>query len=126
MKAIFERKPDFCFREFAVENSITIPAEIFSDLLRHPLLDREFIAEHIPQMYTDKNDVRHCLLIMGEGRTDGLLVDSEGAKHARYAAYVPEVADLEIGDDFEVTYHPGYCPHYEKQEEDEAGGIIPQ
>ena len=54
MQAIFERKPDFCFRKFVVEDSITIPAEIFSDLLRHPLLDREFIAEHIPQMYTDK------------------------------------------------------------------------
>ncbi len=196
MQAIFERKPDFCFREFAVEDSITIPAEIFSDLLRHPLLDREFIAEHIPQMYTDKNDVRHCLLIMGEGRPDGLLVESQGYQYARYAAYVPEatgirypsllkmnqmlsaavdfivadgtsqttdghwctsiekvseqtgwdvdedvflqeiladmllerpeVAELEIEDDFEVTYHPEYCPHYEKQDEDEAGGIIPQ
>ena len=24
MQAIFERKPDFCFREFAVEDSITV------------------------------------------------------------------------------------------------------
>lgn len=194
MQAIFERKPDFCFTEFAVEDSITIPAETFSDLLRHPLSDREFIVEHIPQMYTDKNGVRHCLLVMGEGRTDGLLVESQGYQYARYAAYVPEaaalrypslsktnqmlsaavdfivadgtsqttdghwstsiskiseqmdwdvdedvflqeilgdmmmerpeVAELEIEDDFEVTYNPEYCPHCMNQEGDAPDAFI--
>ena len=196
MKAIFERKPDFCFTDFIVEGAVTVPETIFSDLLAHPMEKRDFIAEHGQQMRKDSSGVRHCLLVMGEGRPDGLLVDSEGAEYARYAAYVPEatalrypslsktnqllsaavdfivadgtsqttdghwstsilkiseqmdwevdenaylqemlaamllerpeVAELEIEDDLEVTYHPEYCPHYVKQEENEASGFIPQ
>lgn len=196
MQAIFERKPYFCFTDFVVEGVVTVPESVFSDLLVHPMVDRDFIAKHISLMYMDRNDIRHCLLVMGEGRVDGLLVESQGYEYARYAAYVPEatgirypsllkmnqmlsaavdfiiadgtsqttdghwstsiskiseqmdwevdehaylqeilaamllerpeVAELEIEDDFEVTYHPEYCPHYVKQEEDEAGGFIPQ
>lgn len=194
MQATFERKPDFCFTDFVVEGAVTVSGPAFSDLLKYPLTGREFITDHIPQMYTDKNGIRHCLLIMGEGRTDGLLVDSEGAEYAYYASYIPEatdlrypslmkmnqmlsaavdfiisdgtsqttdgywhtsfcklkeqtgwdvdedvflqeilagmllerpeVADLELEDDFEVTYHPEFCPHFINQEEDTPGEFI--
>lgn len=181
MQAIFERKPDFQFSDFAVEDTAIVPEPVFCDLLEHPLAERDFIAGHGQQMRMDADGVRHCLLVMGEGRSDGLLVDSEGSGYVRYAAYVPkaisirypslskanqmlsaavdyiiadgtsqttdshwstsigkvseqtgrdvdedaylreilgdmllerpEVADLEIEDDFEVTYHPEYCPY---------------
>ena len=126
MKITFERKPDFQFRDFIIEKNIHLPAGQFEQMLRKPLTDQPFLADNIDLMRQDDKGVYHCLLVTGEGHSDGLLVESEGHSYARYAAYVPEVADLEIGDDFEVTYHPGYCPHYVKQEEDEAGGIIPQ
>ena len=194
MQAIFERKPDFCFTNFVVEDAVTVPESVFSDLLKDPLTDREFIADHIPKMYTDRNNVRHCLLVTGEGRTDGLLVESQGYEYARYASYVPEatglrypslmkmnrelaavvdfivsdgtsqttdgywrtsfgklseqsgwdidedvflqeilasmllerpeVADLEIEDDFEVMYHPEFCPRCMDQADNASDEFI--
>jgi len=39
MKTVFEHKPDFTFREFAVEKTVTIPARKLEEMLR--VIDRE-------------------------------------------------------------------------------------
>ena len=95
MQAVFEYKPDFIFHDFSIEKTITVPAEEFEDLLVDPLEGRTFLAEYASLMRQDRiHDVFHCLLVTGEGRTDGLLVESEGYDFARYASYVPEVTAL--------------------------------
>ncbi len=79
MKAIFERKPsDFNLRSFKVSKTIRLPIEIFENVLQNPLRDYAFIQENIEQMHCDSSGVYHCLLLTGEGRNDGLLVESEG------------------------------------------------
>ena len=45
-------------------------------------------------MHGDSNGVYHCLLLTGEGRNDGLLVESEGYGYCRYASHVPNVSGL--------------------------------
>lgn len=94
MKTVFEHKPDFTFREFAVEKAVTIPARKLEEMLRHPMRSHEVILENAEVMGVDRDDVYHCLLVTGEGRTDGLLVESEGSGYARYASYVPEATAL--------------------------------
>lgn len=94
MKTVFEHKPDFTFREFAVEKTVTIPARKLEEMLRHPMCNHEAIVENAGVMGVDGNDVYHCLLVTGEGRADGLLVESEGSGCARYASYVPEATAL--------------------------------
>lgn len=94
MKTTFERKPDFRFREFEMEKSVTISGERFEELLRAPCRDQAFIADSKDQMYQDGKGVYHCLLVTGEGRPDGVLVESEGSAYARYVAYVPEATAL--------------------------------
>lgn len=94
MKTTFERKPDFCFREFQVEKSVTISNEKFEDLLRAPCRVQAFIADSKDQMYQDGKGVYHCLLVTGVGRPDGVLVESEGSDYVRYGAYVPEATAL--------------------------------
>lgn len=95
MKAIFERKPsDFDLRSFEVSKTILLPAEIFEDVLKNPMRDYDFIQENIEQMHCDSNGVYHCLLLTGEGRNDGLLVESEGYDYCRYASYVPNISGL--------------------------------
>ena len=94
MKTVFEHKPDFTFREFAVEKAVTIPARKLEEMLRHPMRSHEVILENAEVMGVDRVDVYHCLLVTGEGRTDGLLVESEGSGYARYASYVPEATAL--------------------------------
>lgn len=94
MKALFECKPDFTFRDFVIEKAITVPAEKLEEILRHPARHQEIIAENAGLMRVDGNDVYHCLLVTGEGRPDGLLIESEGSGCARYASYVPEATAL--------------------------------
>lgn len=94
MKTVFEHKPDFAFREFAVEKTVTIPARKLEEMLRHPMCNHEAIVENAGVMGVDGEGVYHCLLVTGEGRQDGLLVESEGSGYARYASYVPEATAL--------------------------------
>lgn len=94
MKTVFEHKPDFTFREFAVEKNVTIPARKLEEMLRHPMCNHEVIVDNAGVMGVDGDGVYHCLLVTGEGRADGLLVESEGSGCARYASYVPEATAL--------------------------------
>jgi len=95
MKAIFERKPsDFDLRSFEVSKTIRLPAEVFEAVLQKPMRDYIFIQENMEQMHCDSKGVYHCLLLTGEGRNDGLLVESEGYGYCRYASYVPNISAL--------------------------------
>lgn len=95
MKAIFERKPsDFDLRNFEVSKTIWLPADVFEAVLQKPMRDYDFIQNNIEQMHCDSNGVYHCLLLTGEGRNDGLLVESEGYGYCRYASYVPNISAL--------------------------------
>lgn len=95
MKTMFERKPsDFRPSEFVVAKTIQLSADMFESVLKAPLRDYDFIEAHKDLMYCDENKVFHCLLLTGEGRSDGILVESEGYAYCRYAAYVPEVLAL--------------------------------
>lgn len=95
MQAMFERKPsDFMPHEFEVAKTIQLPAAQFQSLLVAPLRDYDFIKEHTDLMYCDENHVFHCLLLTGEGRTDGVLVEAEGSAYCRYAAYVPDISGM--------------------------------
>ena len=94
MKAIFERKPNFIFDNFVIEKTITVSSESFLSFLQKPLRDQTFIEDNNEIMYQDEHGVNHCLLVMGEGMSEGVLVESEGYNYARYAAYVPEATAL--------------------------------
>ena len=95
MKAIFERKPaDFDLRNFEVSKTIRLPADVFEAVLQKPMRDYDFIQDNIEQMHCDSSGVYHCLLLTGEGRNDGLLVESEGYSYCRYASYIPNISAL--------------------------------
>ncbi len=62
--------------------------------MQKPMRDYAFIQENIEHMHCDSSGVYHCLLLTGEGRNDGLLVESEGYGYCRYASYVPNISAL--------------------------------
>ena len=62
MKATFERKPDFNFKDFVIEKTVVVPTEVLEDMLKHPLEERPFITENISLMHQDEGGVYHCLL----------------------------------------------------------------
>lgn len=60
--------------------------------MRNPLEDLSCILENKDIMCEDKEGVYHCLLVTGEGKRDGVLVESKGYDYARYASYVSDAA----------------------------------
>lgn len=91
----FLYKPDFRFRKAKVEKKVCLPEREFEEFLRNPLDEMSCIRENMNLMHEDWKGIYHCLLITGEGRRDGVLVESEGYRYARYASYVPDAAALE-------------------------------
>lgn len=94
MYTTFDRKPQFHLRNFVIEKTIWIPKEEFASMLGNPMEDKDFIADNKDLMYSDFYGIYHCLLVVAEGRTDGILIESDGYDHARYASYVPEATAL--------------------------------
>lgn len=92
---LFLYKPDFQFRQAKVEKKVCLPAGEFEEFLKNPLGDMPYIVENIDLMQEEQEGIYHCLLVTGEGRRDGVLVESEGYRYARYASYVPDAAALE-------------------------------
>lgn len=94
INVILERKPDFKFCPAKVEKVIRLGEKDFEKFLQSPMYDQGFIQENTSLMYMDEKGVYHCLLVTGEGRRDGVLVEAEGYGYARYAFYVPDAAAL--------------------------------
>jgi hypothetical protein len=65
------------------------PSSEFDDLVKRPLVDRAWIADNREVMYHGE-DGYHCLLALGEGYSDGVLIEAEGYNYPRKAAYVPD------------------------------------
>ena len=86
----FDRKPERYARppESVVEKMVELSAAQFAAFLNEPLMDQTFISENVELMHHD-GERDHCLLVLEQGKDDGLLVQSEGFSYARYAAYLP-------------------------------------
>lgn len=90
INARFMRKePDFEAKPCVVEKVIRLSGAEYDSFARSMLMDQDFIHDNIDSMYHDSSGKLHCLMVVGEGRPDGILVDSSGYDYARYAALVP-------------------------------------
>ena len=60
--------------------------------LKENLLDEyEFLTRYRDLMRLDQDDIAHCLMVLGDGYEDAILIEAEGASYARYAAFLPLV-----------------------------------
>jgi len=81
MKAKLERKPTeltdlpLC----QIEKIIELPGDEFASLAAHPYTDRDYITENRDLM-GEWDGAYHCLLALGEGGSDGILIEAEGDK----------------------------------------------
>lgn len=66
----------------------------FYDFQFNPLADHDFIKAHLPDLKTDEFHAIPCMLVLGEGVDDGILVDPQGYDYARYTAYIPMARQL--------------------------------
>ena len=76
-----------------IEKVVELTRDQFSELVITPLTNQPFIAENKSRMFVDGSAV-HCLLALGQGGDDGVLIYSAGYDYPRLAAYLPGVRDI--------------------------------
>lgn len=90
LQAIFTRKAeDFPVWDCVIEKIVELPEAEYKYFKTAPLRDMPFIAENTDLMYRDENGVFHCLLVLGEESSDGILIESEGYNYAKYSSFMP-------------------------------------
>ena len=90
IKDVDEIRTDEC----KVEAVVVLDAEEFEDFRRRLFVARDFIADNRDYMYLDRNGISHCLLVLGECQTDGILVDSGLSQHAKFTSFLPNAVDF--------------------------------
>ncbi len=95
LKAVLEKKiNEFSVSDCQIEEIIELAQEEYLNFRNHLSRDADFIAEHKNLMYVDENYVHHCLLVIGEDGTEGVLVQCGGYDYARYASLLPGARDF--------------------------------
>lgn len=90
LQSVFARDAEeFPAWDCVIEKIVELPSEEYNFFKMHPLQESAFIAENTDLMYRDPNAVYHCLLVLGEGCSDGVMIEAEGYPYARYSSFVP-------------------------------------
>lgn len=87
-----QRAP-LCPAEYQVDKVVDIPNTQFAALLMRPLDSYDFIRHNSVEPHQGTG-YDHCLLVLGEGRTDGVLVQCSNDGRAAYSAYVTGARDV--------------------------------
>ena len=91
MKAIFTKKAtDYPVWDCCIEKVVELSSKEFDDFVNDPCAGMDFIEENKDLMLMDQEGQYHCILVLGEDRSDGVLIESEGYDYARYSSYVPQ------------------------------------
>ena len=91
--SIFQKRAEDRGERILCGKVIMLPAGEYESFTNHLMHKHDFIRENVDFMY-EKDGVRHCLLVTGEGMEEGVLVESEGSSYARYFAFVPSVSGI--------------------------------
>ena len=85
------KKEDISTYYCSIGKTIELPKNQFERFKNNLLYDYDFIEDNQDVMSTDNMNIKQCLLVLGEGQDDGILVYSEG--HFSFASHVPTVAE---------------------------------
>lgn len=76
-----------------IEDIVELDEKAFAQLHSNLLQDFDFIGDRKDLMHKNGSGW-HCLLVLGKGQNDGVLIESEGYCYARYSAHLPEARDF--------------------------------
>ena len=122
LQAIFERKvSEFPLRECVIEKAVELSDTEYTRFRSGLLRDAPFISESTDSMYMEKNGTYHCLLVLGENQSDGVLVEAEGYDYARYSSYLPtqlnELANQIIREGTQSTSNGTWAIYFDEIQE---------
>ncbi|GHV39784.1 hypothetical protein FACS189490_03920 [Clostridia bacterium] len=94
-KAVFQSKvSNFEVQDCVIEKVARLSGVEFDRFAANMLKDQDFIRDNNDILRVDAEGAAHCLLVVGEGRRDGVLVNSEGYDYARHAAFLSNVEEF--------------------------------
>lgn len=94
MKTQFQSKQEKLSTEaFSIETVIELPYAEYESFSKNLLQDYEFLDLHKNESYRESG-LAKCLLVLGEGHEDGILVITEGYSCARYSAPLPNARGI--------------------------------
>lgn len=89
-RAAFMRKADRIeAEECQIDRVIELSPSEFDSFCGNLFQSKDFIKENIDDMYVGADFTRHCILVMGQDRPHGILVEAQGYDYARYSAFLP-------------------------------------
>lgn len=90
MRIGFGRIPlDLRTQEFKIADTVELSAEEFEKFRENLNEDYDFIAKNANKYRVDEQGMAQCLLVLGKGQDDGILVLSEGYSYPCHTAYLP-------------------------------------
>lgn len=144
VQACFDKEPGgYPPPRCQVEKIVELPAEEFDAFLDTPTRELAFIAENSDLMYSEAG-MTHCLLVLGQDRNDGVLVDAEGCDYPKYASFlfgardivnaeIRQAAELIVREGVENTTEGNWCFYFDElfeqmglvvREDNGIGGMI--
>lgn len=127
-KANFQYKPsNFQMDDCQIEKVVDLSYEEFCKLKISPGERQTCVIENKSYMFS-MDSIMHCLLVLGQGGNDGILIEAEGYDYPRYASYIPGMrdivnAEMDRAADFivrqavESTTSGSWCVYFEELEE---------
>jgi hypothetical protein len=74
---------------YDIKAVVTLPEIEYENFITDMTQWREFIEQH-GKLCNSKDDVWSCIFVHQVGKTDGVLVQTDGYDYPRYAAYLPK------------------------------------
>lgn len=90
------KQTDFNLPKCSIEKTVRLTASEFSEFVSNPLGYYDFLREFNAEKHEYRADSIPCLLLTGEGHTDGFVIDTQGYDYARYTAHIPNAELLAI------------------------------
>ena len=90
------RKPDasnFNAPPCEVEKWVPISNWKFHEIMENPMRDLDVCKAYRDIMFCD-NETNHCIMLLDDFGSDGILVESEGYDYPRYSCFVPNARTL--------------------------------
>lgn len=75
-------------KPYIVEKEIRLSKIDYENLITDLCVDRWFIEKYSYLCKIDENGVWHCILARQRGKTDGILIMSDGRVFPKWAAYI--------------------------------------
>lgn len=76
-------------KPYIVEKEIRLGKIDYENFITDLCVDRWFIEKYTHLCSIDENGVWHCVLVRQKGKSEGVLVMSEGRVFPKWAAYLP-------------------------------------